>query len=292
MCLAAWQAAQGAIGVSGPLEVAMRNSPTLGHAYRYCAQRLHAHDGVTQLCLEKFPSDARIFVLLSTMLLGEAASASGSQCAGAHSAWHPCGQRRRGARVRGLVTHRPLAPLTHFNATVRFGPGMNALLLDERDFERRCRLPIRSCTKWRPVSSSAAYPKAPVPLRTRARIRIAQLLADGNCAGVMATILQLHRRTLQRKLRREGESFETLRDSVRRDIAHCAMQQSDIPLMHNSSDHESFSGRQRVSDGHPRSGLLLCLFSPRHLGAGNINLFAIQDKDNIVRPQIGDKGIE
>jgi AraC-like DNA-binding protein len=133
-------------------------------------------------------------------------------------------------------THRPLAPLStyeaHFNATVRFGQSMNALLLDERDFERP--LPSANPQLYEMAASfiERRVPKAPVPLRTRARIHIAQLLADGNCTQAsLATILQLHRRTLQRKLRREGESFETLRDSVRRDIALRYLQQSDIPLM-------------------------------------------------------------
>lgn len=70
------------------------------------------------------------------------------------------------------------------------------------------------------------------PLITRTRIHIARLLVEGDCTQEsLAAALQLHRRTLQRKLRREGESFEAIRDSVRRDMALRYLQQSDIPLM-------------------------------------------------------------
>ncbi len=70
------------------------------------------------------------------------------------------------------------------------------------------------------------------PLTLPARIHIARLLVEGECTQEsLAAALRLHRRTLQRKLRQEGESFETLRDSVRRDMALRYLQQPDIPLM-------------------------------------------------------------
>ncbi|MFC4312605.1 helix-turn-helix transcriptional regulator [Steroidobacter flavus] len=74
--------------------------------------------------------------------------------------------------------------------------------------------------------------KGVMPLTTPARIHIARLLVEGNCTQEsLAAALRLHRRTLQRKLRREGKSFETLRDSVRRDMALRYLQQPDISLM-------------------------------------------------------------
>src|SRR5579885_2983523 len=40
--LAALQAEQGVTRILGPMDVAMRNSPTLGGALRYCADHIHA----------------------------------------------------------------------------------------------------------------------------------------------------------------------------------------------------------------------------------------------------------
>ena len=47
----------------------------------------------------------------------------------------------------------------------------------------------------------------------------------------MASALGLHPRTLQRRLRDEGESFEGIKDSVRRDVALRYLQQPDVSLV-------------------------------------------------------------
>src|SRR5262245_38117253 len=70
MRLAAAQAAQGPTKVLGPLDVAMRNSPTLGDAYRYCADHLNVYSSATRICFEKLPDDPRVIMLFENMLVG------------------------------------------------------------------------------------------------------------------------------------------------------------------------------------------------------------------------------
>jgi len=69
-------------------------------------------------------------------------------------------------------------------------------------------------------------------LSARVRILINRQLVEGNCTckGV-ASSLGLHPRTLQRRLREENESFEAIKDSVRRDVALRYLQQPDISLV-------------------------------------------------------------
>ncbi|MDA0339727.1 MAG: AraC family transcriptional regulator ligand-binding domain-containing protein, partial [Proteobacteria bacterium] len=43
---------QGGAAVLGPLEVAMTNAPTLGEAYRYCAEHLHSYSSVGDLSVD------------------------------------------------------------------------------------------------------------------------------------------------------------------------------------------------------------------------------------------------
>ena len=43
-------------------------------------------------------------------------------------------------------------------------------------------------------------------------------------------MLGIHPRTLQRRLRAENDSFEAIKDSVRRDVALRYLCQSDLPL--------------------------------------------------------------
>ena len=51
--LATIQAAHGATKVLGPLDVAMRNSPTLGEALRYFTNHVHAYSNAVRVCFEK-----------------------------------------------------------------------------------------------------------------------------------------------------------------------------------------------------------------------------------------------
>lgn len=235
--LAAAQSAQGATKVLGPLEVAMRNAPTLGQAYRYCASHLHAYSNATQIYFGKLPEDSRIFMLLESLLVGGTHQRQAVEHAlvrlqhGIHAI------SRGHVRAREVwFTHQPVAPLStyraHFNAAVRFGQSVNGLLFDERDFDMP--LPDTDPQLYEMATSfiDHRFPSSTMSLRTRVRINIARLLVEGNCTQeYVAASLRLHPRTLQRRLREEGESFESIKDSVRREVALRYLQQPDVPLV-------------------------------------------------------------
>src|SRR5215831_15857044 len=63
MRLASLQAAHDEPKIMGPLDIAMRNAPTLGEAYRYCADHVHSYSKVTRIVIEKLPDDRRVFML-------------------------------------------------------------------------------------------------------------------------------------------------------------------------------------------------------------------------------------
>jgi AraC-like DNA-binding protein len=165
-------------------------------------------------------------------------------------------------------THEPLAPLStyrsHFNTMVRFGQSMNALLFDEQEFE----LPLRDADAQLYEMAASfidrRFHSCQAPLRTRVRIHIARLLVEGNCTQeYVAAVLGLHRRTLQRRLREEGESFESIRDSVRRDVALRYLQQPDVSLV-RVTEILGYSETSVLS----RSCLRWFLASPRELRNG------------------------
>lgn len=237
MRLAAIQAELGATKALGPLEVAMLNSPTLGDAYRYCAQHLHVYGSATQICFEKFADDPRVFMLFEVLLVGGAHQRQSVEHALALTQHAVQAITAGQARAREVwFTHQPLAPLAtyraNFNAVVRFGQSMNGLLFDEQDLELR--LPNTDPQLYEMATSfiDRRFPSMVMPLRTRVRINIARLLIEGSCTQEhVAAALGLHPRTLQRKLRDEGESFEAIKDSVRRDLALRYLQQPDVPLV-------------------------------------------------------------
>src|SRR6202008_4808077 len=69
-------------------------------------------------------------------------------------------------------------------------------------------------------------------LTTQVRTLVSRLLAEGvECDNDrIASALGLHPRTLQRRLRDEGERLDSIKDSVRRDIALPYLRQPKIPL--------------------------------------------------------------
>jgi AraC-like DNA-binding protein len=81
---------------------------------------------------------------------------------------------------------------------------------------------------------TAAPPSAATgAVAPRTRAIIARLMRIGDCAQAdVANALGLHERTLQRRLKAEDTSFETLRDDVRRELAQAHLAQKNVPLAH------------------------------------------------------------
>jgi AraC-like DNA-binding protein len=88
-----------------------------------------------------------------------------------------------------------------------------------------CRVTERSARESPPGDNAMS-------LSARVRVLITQHLVEGKCTCKhVASALGLHPRTLQRRLRQESESFEAIKDSVRRDVALRYLQQPDISLV-------------------------------------------------------------
>jgi AraC-like DNA-binding protein len=238
MRLAAAQAAHDEPRILGALDIAMRNAPTLGEAYRYCADHVHSYSKVTRIGIEKLPDDRRVFMLFEIAggwLLEQRRQAVEHALAVTQYAIRSIsGGQARAKEV--WFTHEPLAPMSsyraNFNATVRFGQSLDALLFDESDFALS--LPGADPQLYEIATSfiDQRFPAAAMPLSARVRFAVARLLVEGKCTHeYVAAALGLHLRTLQRRLREEGESFESIRDNVRRDLALRYLQQPHMSLV-------------------------------------------------------------
>lgn len=235
--LAETQAAQGVGKVLGPLHVAMRNSPTLGEALQYFASHIHAYSTAARICFEKFPGDSRAFMVCEFSSTGMVPQRQAVEHALALIQHAVAGLTSGKVRAREIwFTHAPTAPIatyrTYFNATVRFGQSMQGLFFDERDLQ----LPLAEADpQLYEIATSfidQRFPAAAMSLSSRVRILIARLLVEGNCTHEhVAATIGMHPRTLQRRLRGEGESFEAIKDAVRRDVALRYLQQPDVSLV-------------------------------------------------------------
>ncbi|MNR39353.1 HTH-type transcriptional regulator VirS [compost metagenome] len=68
-------------------------------------------------------------------------------------------------------------------------------------------------------------------MHARVRGLVRQLLGGDNCTNeFVASELCLHPRTLQRRLRLESASFESIKDDVRKEVASHYLRSTDLPL--------------------------------------------------------------
>ena len=231
-------AAQGAaLKVLGPLGYVMRSSSTVREAFRYCIEYVQGYSSVAETCFEEdYPAEGLVFLrhetftrlpnypqtheraLLLTQLT--ALSVSSGQV-GPREIW---------------FTHEPLSPLSiyrgYFGCAVRFGQRMNGLIFVNRDLDvpnpkadpQVYELATNYIEHQLPPTDSVFGP--------RIRMIVERLLPTGNCThSAAATMLGMHPRALQRRLRAEGESFEAIKDSVRREIALRYLKDSTLPLI-------------------------------------------------------------
>ncbi len=230
-------AAQGGVKVIGPLGYVMRNSRTVRDAYRYCVDYVNAHSTAAQMSFEQGDSPDSVFLHLETFL-GKPAN---------HPQTHERALLLTQLIARGIssgqvqarevwLTHQPLsAPQTYreyFGCAPRFGQSMNGLLFADGELD----LPI-------PMADPQVYelatnyieqrlPPTDAVFGPRIRTIVERLLLEGNCThSAVASMLGIHPRALQRRLRAEGESFEAIKDSVRREIALRYLKESSMPLI-------------------------------------------------------------
>ena len=229
--------AQQGTKVLGPLDVAMRNSQTVGNAFRYCADHLQAYSTATQIRIESMPVEHSIFMRFEILLARlphqrqavEHALLLTQHVAQSISAGH--------ARAREIwFTHEPMAPLStyhaNFNAVPRFGQRMNGLFFHERDFDLSIPGMDPQLYEIATTFIDHRFPRAAMTLSARARAVINRCLADGICTHeYVASVVGLHPRTLQRRLREEGTTFEEIKDDVRREVALRCLKQRNIPLV-------------------------------------------------------------
>jgi AraC-like DNA-binding protein len=227
---------QGGIAVLGPLEIAMRNSSTVGEAYRYCAGHLQVYSPVVHIQIEACKSTERHFMRFEILLdrVPNQRQAVENALGLTHNAVLALSGQQFGAR-EVWFTHEPLLPNGHyhryFDAPVKFGKPFNAVYFNSGDLAQP--IPDQNPQLYEIASSyiDTQFPSPAMHLVTRVHAIAARLLTDGLCNHTeVAARLSMHPRTLQRRLREEGTSFEAIKDDVRRDAAARYLSQPDIPL--------------------------------------------------------------
>ncbi|HWK49524.1 MAG TPA: AraC family transcriptional regulator, partial [Steroidobacter sp.] len=229
--------AQGGLKVLGPLEFAMRNSSTIREAFQYCAAHPQVYSTASQMRFETGHAPDALFLRFEILLQRLPPHAQAIERALLLTQLVALDISRDRIRAREVwFTHDPLAPeeryREYFGVNVRFRQPANGLFFAQSDLD----MPIPNVDPQLYELSTDfiehRFPSTTAPLSTRVRTLIERSLLQGDCSyGSVSATLGMHPRTLQRRLRAENESFESIKDRVRRDIALRYLQQSSLPLI-------------------------------------------------------------
>ena len=218
----------------GPLGLVMKNSRTFGEALDYVSTHTYAHSLAARVWLQRSHDEKTIFsghdILLDRMpnksqvmeqilLLGHL---------GAMEMTGGC------ARVRRVhFRHQPISPRRkyrrYFGCEVRFGQNADGVIFSEQDLACRIVAPDARTLQQLTALIDRQFTQHRPPLHTQARGVIMQFLWTGDCTNErVAAELNMHSRTLHRRLKSEGTSFQQIKDEVRRDILLYYVQQTDF----------------------------------------------------------------
>lgn len=231
-------AAQAGAKILGPLEYVMRNSRSVREAFRYCVEHLRVYSTtVSQLRYEELRVDDGTFLHIEVQLPRmphQPQTAERSLLITQQNAIAISSGRVRAREV--WFTHAALSPpevyRRYFSAEPRFAQSMNGLLFADADLD----VPVPDIDPQ--VYELAThyieqrFPVSDAALSTHLRAVVERLLLGGDCThNSVAAALGMHPRTLQRRLKTENQSFEAIRDSVRREVALRSLKESELPLI-------------------------------------------------------------
>jgi AraC-like DNA-binding protein len=227
---------QGGIAVLGPLAIVMRNCATVGEAYRYCADHLQVYSSAVRIQIEEDRIAGRHFMHFEIILprIPQQRQAVENALALTHQAVRTLSQGRFGARELWF-RHDRLAPLATYEQLlgipVRFGMPFDAVVFKSSDLGEPISGQDAQLHDIAAEYIDARFPAEQLNFAIQVRLVAARLLSEGRCTlPEVAAHFHAHPRTLQRRLRDEGTSFDLIKDDVRRDAALRYVNDASMPL--------------------------------------------------------------
>jgi AraC-like DNA-binding protein len=227
---------QGSTAVLGPLDLAMRNSSTVGEAFRYCAGHLQVYSPVVKIAIEALEAAGQHLMRFEILLrrLSIQRQAVENALGLAHYAVLKLSGGRFGAREVWFA-HEQAMSLSkyrqYFSGTLRFNCPFNAIVFRSKDLAQAIPNQDRQVFDLAARYIDLQFPMMADDLVSTVRLLAARSLQTKRCSPeAIAAQVGLHPRSLQRQLRQAGVSFEALKDEARREAALHYLTRTDIAL--------------------------------------------------------------
>ncbi|SMC84193.1 AraC family transcriptional regulator [Lentzea albidocapillata] len=226
------------LGILGPLAIAVESSSTVAEALRCASRFMFVHSTALSVDVRPDPHGRRGVVALTYYKDLRESMYSPQAMELGLGLFHRVSVALLGG-LTGLRSvefpHGPVSPvrryLDFFGCDVRFGAPAGALCVERQVLDERFATANETTRGIALGHLTTQYPDSTGAIPARVRLAIAETLGVSAPSVVaVARLLATHPRTLQRQLAREGTSFETVLDDVRRDAAHRFITGTDLPL--------------------------------------------------------------
>ena len=227
---------QGGGRVFGAIGVVMKNSKTLGDALDYVTRHSYAHSLAARIRLERRHASHNGFVghdILLDRLPNRCQSIEQFLVLGNLNAIEITGGRARVRKVH--FRHQPLSSLStyrrYFGCDVLFDQQEDGVVFFEQDL--LCPIVNPDVQVYEFVTSfiNTKFTHVSPPMHAQVRGVILRFIGTEFCSNEqVAAELHLHPRTMHRRLKAEGKSFQEIKDGVRRDLALYYLPQTDLNL--------------------------------------------------------------
>lgn len=223
-------------GMFGPAGQVMSNSKTFGDALRYVSRNPHAHSLAARVWLRPLATEKMVFAGHDILLEGIGDRAQTIEyilLIGHLEAMHMTDGHSRARRV--LFRHQPIsAPRIYrryFGCEILFGETADGTVYSNADLAQPIAKSDPQILKEVTAYIDRHFTRRRPPVHAEVRSIVLRRLATGNSGNEqIARDLNVHMRTLNRRLHAEGTSFQQVKDEVRCDVMLYYLQQTDLEL--------------------------------------------------------------
>jgi AraC-like DNA-binding protein len=224
------------IGILGTLAVAMRYSATAGEAMQTASKYLYVYNAAIAFTINTEERRGQARLVFSVLVKHSPRWAQTAEH-GVGLAWRIMTllSEGRGHLQQVWFPHAAVASEATYRSRFDVAPTFTADRIGLAYAARDLKLPLseknRQLHDLATTHLDRQLPPGRTPSTAQVRQAIEAVLGTGTCGHrQVASALYIHPRTLQRRLKEEGTTFEGLKDETRRDLARRYLSQPDIPL--------------------------------------------------------------